>query len=133
MDRLPLAQGFAQYAGQFVERADLFHADLLRQRVQTRLRAHPDDIVYGGLIAKKRFRTLVCIQQHRQVRQANTGKIEEVAVLPERVDIIGIVHRRFLIAGKQDQPLSHFLHQAPAALRVRSSGGHFLWILADFL
>lgn len=65
------------------------------------------------------------------MRKADTRIIQEIAVLPKRIYVVGIVHRCFLITRKQNQAFSDGLHQVlPTVFKHGIGYQHILGLIA---
>ena len=59
---------------------------------------------YGQLVAEYDSAVFVQIDDRGQVRLIQSEKVEESAVLPETVAVVGVVHGALGISEQQDQP-----------------------------
>ncbi len=86
---------------------------------QSRVRPAPDDVVAVRRRAVQ-HRPSVGLHEEGEVRVADTCEVEEVRVLAERVDIVGVIARRFAVAQDQDRAVGHRLPQGLSSRHVRA-------------
>ncbi len=75
--------------------------------------AHPHDVVDGQLVAEDDGRALVDVDHRRQLGLVETEVVEEGAVLPEGVAVVGVVHRALGVAEEQQQTVVKTTPQTP--------------------
>ena len=85
--------------------------------------------VDGELVAEDGGFLLVDVDQPGQAGAVQPEKVEEVAVLPEPVGVVGIVHGAFIVAHQQDKAGVELRLQAVAALYVGIGIEHVLLVI----
>ena len=92
-----LCKGILHKGVQPCERVGLPHPDLSRLVCDALLRPHPDNVVYIYIVAKQNLASAVDVYNSGKVRQIQSEIIQESAVLPEDICIVGIVRRGFVV------------------------------------
>src|SRR5580704_12022054 len=101
--------GCRELGRQRSRRSDVGKASRLRLLRQRRLRTRPNDIIQRKIIAKKGLLIVVDINHYRQSGPVQPKKIKKAAVLPERIQVVLIIHAAVLIAEQQNEPLAQLL------------------------
>ena len=115
MDGAPLLDGVVKIGHQLVRGTRLGDAHGGCLFVQSGLRAHPDDVVDGQLVAEDNLAVLVDVYHGIQPGKIQAEIIEERGILPVAEGIVLVVQSLFVIAQEQQQPLPDgFLQPGPA-------------------
>ena len=119
MDAAAQSDGLADALAKGADRESPCDADLGAHLPQRRLRAGPDDVLDGEVVAVKGGFARLGIQQTRDARHIEAEVVAERGVLTEVVGVVGIIVGGILVAREQDQALADFAAELVAALLVR--------------
>lgn len=77
------------------------------------LRAHPDDVVDGEVVAEDNVASFIDVDDGSEAVEVESEVVEERGVLTETVGVVGIIHRSMVVAEEQQHAAAH------AALQLR--------------
>ncbi len=100
MHRASFCQGLGHKAGQTCKGVGLPYSDLGGLVCNALLRTHPYDVVNIHIVAKNNLSAAVNVNHGRQAGLVQPEIIQERAVLPESISVVGIIRRGFVVAQK---------------------------------
>ena len=115
VDLAPLGDGLAQARLEGGRREGLRNAYLGAQLAERGLRAGPDDVLDGEVVAVEGLLARVGVDQTHQRGNVESEVVEERRVLAEIVGVVGVVVRCGGVSRKQDDALPDFRAQHLAA------------------
>ena len=124
MDAAALGDGARKAGLQFGHGVRCADADLGAHLAQRGLRAGPDDVLHGEVVAVERLLARVGVDDSRDARHVQPEVVAERRILAECVGVIGVVVRREGVARQQDQPLPDAGAQLAAARLVGGCRKH---------
>ena len=118
VDAAALGDGARKAGLQFGHGVRCADADLGAHLAQRGLRAGPDDVLHGKVVAVERLLARVGVDDSRDARHVQPEVVAERRILAEVVGVIGVVVGRKRIAGQQDEARSDARAQLVAACGV---------------